>query len=346
MSAQQIETLADLHRDLQAAVQLELATIPPYLCGWWTIEDPACPVSMLIQEVVIAEMRHLAVAANTLIATGGTPELRAAMPSYPTCIRSAQEIVEIALLPYGADFLSQSLMIERPAALTGEATFLAERPPALLPEPLGMGNTYWTIGQFYGSIIAGITLLVERLGEAAVFPEGGRTSRQCTYFGTQNIAVASAATAVNLLNDVIDEGEGDDNGVCDDGVVAHYYRFDSINHGIAYVCGDQAGDPTGDPLDVPPDSGVLPMLANPKMSSYLPEESRLWQEAAAFNRLFAELLEALDAGFKGEPAKVRMAIGQMLQMREAADRLLAHDVPGHPGTVAGPTFEAPHCDPA
>src|SRR3954447_18309533 len=33
-----------LKSSLQAAVELEMATIPPYLCAMWSIKDPADPV--------------------------------------------------------------------------------------------------------------------------------------------------------------------------------------------------------------------------------------------------------------------------------------------------------------
>ena len=73
-----------LKNPLQAAVQLEMATIPPYLCAMWSIKDPADPVRA-IRDIVLEEMSHMGTACNVLTAIGGTPRLNTAdvVPTYP-----------------------------------------------------------------------------------------------------------------------------------------------------------------------------------------------------------------------------------------------------------------------
>ncbi|MET9971095.1 ferritin-like domain-containing protein, partial [Streptomyces sp. NPDC006356] len=44
---------------LQVAVGLELATIPPYFCGLWSVKDRRSDVARLIQRIVGDEMYHL-----------------------------------------------------------------------------------------------------------------------------------------------------------------------------------------------------------------------------------------------------------------------------------------------
>jgi hypothetical protein len=64
-----------LKASLQAALELELSTLPPYLCGLWSITDKTHPVRKLIRTIVLEEMLHMGLACNMLTAIGGTPEI-------------------------------------------------------------------------------------------------------------------------------------------------------------------------------------------------------------------------------------------------------------------------------
>ena len=46
------------------AVELELSTIPPYLCGYWSCQDSSSTAAHLILSVVLQEMLHMGLAAN------------------------------------------------------------------------------------------------------------------------------------------------------------------------------------------------------------------------------------------------------------------------------------------
>src|SRR5262245_58400143 len=76
-----------LRESLQAAVELEFATLPPYLCGLWSIKDPDRDrtVYNLILSVIIEEMLHMGLACNMLKAIGRTPQINNAdfVPKYP-----------------------------------------------------------------------------------------------------------------------------------------------------------------------------------------------------------------------------------------------------------------------
>ncbi|MGH3440157.1 MAG: ferritin-like domain-containing protein, partial [Sciscionella sp.] len=74
--------LAWLQQALQAAVELEMATIPPYLCAMWSVKDLDSPVFSLIRNIVLEEMSHLGLACNMLTSIGGTPAINtpAAVP--------------------------------------------------------------------------------------------------------------------------------------------------------------------------------------------------------------------------------------------------------------------------
>ncbi|WP_234317192.1 ferritin-like protein [Streptomyces sp. NRRL WC-3744] len=72
---------------MQQAVLLELATLPPYLCGLWSIEDPSQDEGVFhaIREIAFDEMSHLGLAGNLLTTIGGVPRLadERAVPTYP-----------------------------------------------------------------------------------------------------------------------------------------------------------------------------------------------------------------------------------------------------------------------
>jgi hypothetical protein len=81
-----ITTLADQQDALQTAMQLEFATLPPYLCAQWSINSDPSDVAGTIQGIAVQEMHHFALAGNMLTAIGGTPAVANAafVPSYPT----------------------------------------------------------------------------------------------------------------------------------------------------------------------------------------------------------------------------------------------------------------------
>ncbi|NUT41381.1 MAG: hypothetical protein HOV86_15475, partial [Thermoactinospora sp.] len=71
-----IDTLDSLRRHLQWAVELEHATLPPYLCALYSIDQERNPdAATVVESVFVEEMLHLALAANLLNAVGGAPRL-------------------------------------------------------------------------------------------------------------------------------------------------------------------------------------------------------------------------------------------------------------------------------
>ncbi len=346
-----ITTPADLQAHLQKAVQLELATIPPYLCGVWTITDPGSLVAALIRNVAIAEMRHMVIAANVLIATGGTPEVAGVLPRYPTYLPDGEDEFEVSLLPFGREFLDQSMQIEKPAPIRKVSSSVMALVAAGKAIPrkhrvLGLGQIYPTIGQFYAAIQEGISTLVAELGEAAVFPDGGRVARQFPAFDNDVVSVSGSSDALRLITDIVEEGEGDGTGTMWDehGQLAHYYVFQEISLGRTYQHGDEPGSPAGPEIGLPTPAEIAPMLPNPTMADYRPVSSPLWKDADAFNAAFGDIMILLDQGFGGTPSRVADAVGRMFDLPSLAESVLGHGVPDHPGLVAGPTFEVPPYD--
>ena len=53
-----IDTVDDLRDHLQLAIQVEVATIPPYLYALYSIEDPATTSAKYLRSVATEEMLH------------------------------------------------------------------------------------------------------------------------------------------------------------------------------------------------------------------------------------------------------------------------------------------------
>ena len=79
-------TLQGLKKHLQAAVELEWATIPVYLTSLYSIIDGYnVEIYNLIETVIVQEMLHMVQVANILIAINGSPliDSPSTAPSYP-----------------------------------------------------------------------------------------------------------------------------------------------------------------------------------------------------------------------------------------------------------------------
>ncbi len=339
-----IKTVAELQCHLRAAVALELSTIPVYLCGYWSIQNGANPCAREIWRVIMDEMRHMTIAANCLIATGGTPDIVAGAPQYPSYLPDGEEEFEAHLLPFGKDFLEQGMAIERPA--------WAEEVPADAPartwkrghirrshRTLAMGKSYRTIGEFYRNVLRGIADLSRTLGDAGVFPDGGNTDKQVDKWSA---IVSDCASAGRLLSNVIEEGEGAAVGNLwdENGNLAHYYVFQEMALGKAYQHGDAPGVPTGPCLAVPRASDVYQMMRDPETKDY-PAGSKVSRDALRFNVDYTTVICLLDSAFGGKPADIGAAIDRMGTLTTDASTVLGDSIPDRPGAVPGPTFALP-----
>ncbi|MFE9666587.1 ferritin-like protein [Microbispora bryophytorum] len=328
-----ITTLDDLREHLQWAVELEHATLPPYLCALYSLEPEHNPeAAEVVGSVFAEEMLHLALAANLLNAVGGRPRLDMPemLPPYPR--RLPHGDLELSLLPFGPQALEMFLRLERPA------------PPGAPAE----GDGYETIGQFYAAIEQGLRHLCERLGEREVFcGDPARQVRGGRFRHTAGglFAVEDLESALGALREIVEQGEGTARGEVWDGdqdifhpdrdEVAHYYRFRELQLGRRYRRGDtpQSG-PTGETISVDP-AAVRPMRPNPRLSDHAPG-SAIRTAQDGFNRVYCTLLNQLEQAFNGDPKLLGAAVGTMYALKAQADALML--MPDVDGTTAGPTF--------
>lgn len=328
---------------LQAAVELELSTIPPYLCALYSLRPEANEEARLaIRSVVVEEMLHLVLAANVLNAIGGTPVVGGPghTPRYPHELPSG---VVLDLMHFSPDLLQVFLHVENPdyphEGIPDTDPQVAGRRPQRYPAAatrLAAGSGLATIGAFYEHIIAELT------AAAASDPElfDGDPARQITadyYYagGGRPVTVTDLASALEALREVIDQGEGNAASMYDEsGDLAHYYRLEQIALDRAYLRTDVPGSPTGPALGVDWDA-VFPMIANPVHADLGPELDAF---ATRLDEAWTVLLEQVDEGCNGNPAALLPGVHSMFRLRDLALALLANPLPGHPGSNAGPTF--------
>src|SRR4051794_40886332 len=98
MALTRITTVDTLHRYLYAALQLEHATIPPYLTALYSIHPGENSDAFhVIRVVAVEEMLHLTLAANVLNAVGGKVDLTGAdfVPTYPAFLPDGEDDFQV-----------------------------------------------------------------------------------------------------------------------------------------------------------------------------------------------------------------------------------------------------------
>jgi len=332
-----IDSVASLRAHLQTAVEIEHATLPPYLCALYSLEEGSNAEAVaVIESVVLEEMLHLTLAANLLNAVGGAPVLDSPtlLPAYPTFLPHSDQTVELSLRPFSPKALAGFMAIERPGRRGS------------LPED----DTFETIGQFYAAIEAALARLTVQLGEAAVF--SGDPARQVTdalYYGGAGriVAVSDLVSAKRAITEIVEQGEGLDHESILDGdrdmfhpdrdELAHYFRFRELALGRRYRPGDTpSSGPTGEPVTVDW-AAVHPMRVNPRSADH-PPGSEIRAAMDRFNRSYSEVLALLHQCFNGDPRLLAIATGAMYGIKGQMVTLMRLDS-GDGATTVGPAFE-------
>jgi hypothetical protein len=328
----QIETLDDLRRHLQIALELEHATIPPYLCALYSIKDGSNrEAARVLKSIVMEEMLHLALAANVLNALGGKPSLNHAgfVPAYPAELPHSDGAFRVGLEKFSQGAVETFLKLEHPAEQ-------GAKPKA---------EHYHTIGQFYAAIEDGL----KRLCKGDRHFEGD-PKRQVTgelfYGGGGRIRpVKDLHSALDALEEIVHQGEGlpysisdgDDKLFGQPRQVAHYFRLQEIHHGRLYATDDTPRRGLSGPEFPVVWDAVYDMRPNPKATDY-PPASELRHKCDEFNAAYAKLLLVLHRSFNGEPGLLRKSAGLMYDLKYRAIALM--NMPsGFGTTTAGPTFE-------
>jgi len=348
MSLHPITDVAGLHRHLEAAIQLEHATIPPYLTALYSIRPGTNSAArQVLRAVAVEEMLHLTLAANILNAVGGSPDLTVPgfVPVFPAYLPDGETDFQVGLRRFSTEAVDTFLKIERPAPADSESIRTVKRPPNAAM--LGAGKVtddgdehFYGIGEFYHAIEDALIRLEAEHG-AQLF--SGDPSRQITpefYYsgGGEIIPVTDLAAARAAIRLIAEQGEGDGGAIFDyEDEIAHYYRFQQLVLGRYYQAGDVAGSPSGLPVDVEW-GAVYPIKTNARVADY-PEGSELRRAAEAFNGEYAGFLASLTRAFQGEPALLNEAVGDMFRLKELAGQLMRQPLDDAGTEHAAPTFE-------
>jgi hypothetical protein len=275
-----VTSLSDLQDALQTAMQLEFSTIPPYLCAQWSINSDPSGVADMIENIVVQEMNHFALAGNMLTAIGGVPSIANAafIPRYPTNVLPGgiPQKLAVDLQPFTTDQVQVFMQIEYP-----------EFPPvALAAGPA-------TIGTFYDTIAEGFTTVNPTINPNAFAVNSGEA--------TPIKSIADALAAISLIKG---EGEGTagspDQPPAGNETFAHYYVFKEIFSGKTLV--QDAGGHwsfTGAAIQ-------FPTTFNFQQSTITPSPS------LAFNQALSQLFIVLQACWT---AGARPNIGAMFNLK-------------------------------
>jgi len=348
MHTRRITTVAALHRYLHKAMQLEHATIPPYLMALYSIEPGTnSDATYVIRVVVVEEMLHLTLAANLLNAVGGTPDLtaRGFVPLYPAGLPDGEHDFEVGLQPFSQEAIQTFLKIERPdkGAPTEEKRLRPRRLGAtnqLAVDPDDEHLCFYSIGEFYEEIKRGIEYLHRRMGDALFCGKSERQIGPEYYYsgGGELIEVRDIRTAMKAITLIVEQGEGIGGKIYDIAhELAHYYRFQQLCKGRYYQPGDAPDEPSGPPLTVDWNA-VYRFQPNLRLSD-LASSPDLQAAAVDFNSAYAAFLALLTRAFTGEPCLLIEAVPEMFKLRHKIERLIHNPLPGHDGLMAAPTFE-------
>lgn len=331
---------------LQTALELEWATIPPYLTAYYSLRpEKNREVASLIRSVFMEEMLHLVLAANVLSAIDGKARLNGeTCPRYPLALkfegkRFADRRFQIDLRPFSAAAVETFLKIELPES------FFKEPPSAAELEVEGS-----TIGEFYSGLIKDLETLCKDEGEAFVFDgKDGRQVPPHAYWsaGGGIIQVKDLKTALAALRIIIDQGEGADGAITvpqtgyfrDPKGVAHYFRFNEIKHGRRYLPNDlPTAAPSGPPLSVDYNA-IYPIKVNCQAADFEGDD-KLVRLSDRFNRTYSLMLRQLEEAFNGQPEVLFSAtMDGMHGLGDIAVAMMQLPLPGDPHHHAAPLFQ-------
>lgn len=332
---------------LQVALELELATIPPYLTALLSIRLPSNrEAAEHVRSVMMEEMLHMALVANVINAVGGTPRLDASsIPSYPLTMRFKGQAFSdrqfpIDLAPFSEAAIATFMEIEKPVSAIAKANWL--KTEIELPAP--------TIGAFYEAIVGTLEAL-EALAPGTLFT--GEPSRQleADYYwsgGGRILPVTNVDSAKNALAVVIDQGEGAwsreaafvGKSFHDPFPIGHYFRFSEIFHQRRYLRTDDPLSPPTGPRVTVDYASVHPIKRNARSTDYAPG-SQASNLNYTFNALYTSTLRQIEEAFNGSPKTLYTAtMNGMHELASVARDLMRTPIEGDPdGRTGCPTFE-------
>ncbi|MDQ0847391.1 hypothetical protein QFZ68_007154 [Streptomyces sp. V1I6] len=324
-----------LKNALQQATMLELATLPPYLCGLWSIDDSSrnSDVFTTIHEIVFDEMSHMGLVCNMLTTIGGIPRVadERLVPKYPGPlpggVRPELSVSLTGLTKQSLDMYSQ---IEKP-----DDPVVEDR------------EVHTSIGAFY-------TAILEAFRNHQNLISGTRqVTRRMSSHGKGNdvVALRSFDDVEAAIKIIKEQGEGtaaspENPFPGHPGELAHFYSFREIFHGrkLIVVSKDpKKFDFQGAEIPMP---RTFPMGTVPRggwAEGGLPVSSEVRKLLDTFNDHYSSLLRFLEQAWQAEQAStagqlLNKAVGEMRELQEPAQQLMQIPLPDGSGKTYGPEF--------
>lgn len=315
---------------LQQAVLLELSTLPPYLCGMWSINATSQnPVRRTLRTIVFDEMSHLGIACNLLTTVDGTPRLtgETVVPTYPGPlpggVRPGLTVFLSGLTTYSVAMYAGIEEPDDPLTRTAEAS-------------------YTSIGAFYTAILDALC------AQPQLITGHRQVVRDMSHHGTGN-----SLDPLNTLDDVKsaitvikEQGEGtsaspenpfpNQDG---SGELAHYYAFREVLRAHELVDPPLGPDEWNFPTFP---MGVVPEGGWPRTgpTAPIPEVIVLLDE---FNGAYSGVLSLLEQTWQqADPDQAANllddAVIRMSDLRGPAQKLMKRPLPDGSGKNYGPEF--------
>ncbi|MBT2545806.1 ferritin-like protein [Streptomyces sp. ISL-44] len=332
-----------LKEALQQAVMLELATLPPYLCGLWSIQevDQGSDVFETIHEIVFDEMSHMGLVCNMVTTIGEVPRIADGelVPKYPGPLPGGvQPDLSVSLTGLSKQALDMYSRIERP-----DAPVVEER------------ETYTSIGAFYTAILEAFRSQ----------PELIKGTRQLTKIMSGAHGQGNNVIPLRSLNDVeaalqVIKEQGEGTAVSPEnpfpgeaGELAHFYSFREIFHGRKLIRVSENPPQFDFQGDVIPMPRTFPMGTVPAggwAEGGVPVSDDVQQDLNEFNRHYSALLRFLERAWKAEQPgtatqMLSLAVVEMVNLQVPAQALMATPLPDGSGKTYGPEFRYVEEDP-
>jgi len=300
-----------LRRAVQAAIELELSTIPPYLCAFWSILDSGLALQH-VRTIVIDEMAHMGLMCNLLRGLDRTPKIISAAPHYPGPLPGGvRPEVTVYLSGMTKTFLAEvAMQIEKP-----------EHPLAVFR----LEETFTSIGKFYEAVAGALVALDPPL------TTDGQLMAPIGVSVLSDIAQALAA-----IERIKQQGEGTGTSPYFNGQLAHFYKFGEIYHGrrlIEISPGKFAFAGAGVPFP-----NILPMARVPDGGWPKPLPDDVRAALAQFDAAYRDVLQKLDdAWAAGSQSKLDDAVVAMV-VALSGPALTLMRIPFAGGGNYGPDF--------
>jgi hypothetical protein len=299
-----------LKESLQCAVVLEHATLPPYLCAMWSIQDVTHEAFDIIRGIVLQEMLHMGLACNLLAAIGGSPEISGPdfVPKYPGPLPCEVRPLLKPDLRIGLSRLTLAIVAD---------VFMMIEYPEHGPVALAERRTFHTIGEFYGAIGDCFRALNPPLTE-------GRQLEYDITLNAQLFKILTTDDALCAIEQIVE--------------LAHYYKFKQLYVGRLYQQNSEGKWELNGPMINFP--AVFPMADVPAGGYSGPDvPAEVGQFNTQYSALLSGLQSAWDQGGAGGQESLDDAIATMNRLRGLAQILMRDKaIPGGGGATYGPTF--------